>query len=394
MSLYVVKFGGSSVSNTARIVHATKIVVRLIEDGHTIIVVASATQGMTNQLIEFTRNFCTHSLDREYDAVVSAGEQVASGLFALSLKNFGVKAKSVTCWQMKLKTSGEFSEGYIKSVDIGYILQCLADGAVPVVAGFQGISENFDIMTIGRGGSDATACALAYAIKATECLIYTDVDGIYTADPRIVLGAHRLSEVSYDEMLEMASGGAKILQPQSVLIAKKCNVKLKVLSSFSESGATIVSNQTVYIPKDKKITGITNNSGMIKIIIFSQYVKNINLLKIIFQNKNKPKWISFLEMENQTISFLINKNMLFYLKSILVNIDNLEFSVDNDIGVVNLIGSGLKTDQNILKDTIDLLSDNNINVKQMIVSEISVSIVVPLMQVEKIVNILHNFFFV
>ncbi len=393
MNLYVLKFGGSSVATTSRIKHASQIVSKLILEGNRVVVVTSAMQGVTNQLIDFTKNFQDCSMDREYDSVISSGEQVAAGLFAMCLNSMGYKAVSMAAWQIPIKTDGVFSNAYISSVGKSTLMDSIDNGIIPVIAGFQGISENAEIMTIGRGGSDATACAIAYAIGADECFIYTDVDGIYTADPRIVLDARRLEEVSYEEMLELASHGAKVLQSKSVLIAKQCNVKLRVLSSFSEGGETKVTNQTVYMPDGKRITGIAHNPNMAKITISAEDTNTTDLLNIIHQNKMQIDLVSCIGFENKRLAFLAPKASLSHLKTILENIVGISFEVDNDIGVVTVVGSGIKTDQSVLPEIISVINNNSVKIKQIEVSELSVSIVVPLQQLEHIVNILHKALF-
>ena len=393
MKLYVIKFGGSSVATIARIRHAAEIVLKHVLNGSKVVVVTSAMQGVTNQLIDLTKGFQESSIDREYDSVISSGEQVSSGLLAMCLCALGVSAKSRQGWQIPIKTTGVFSNAYIKSIDKKVLMDDVMAGVIPVVAGFQGISEDGDITTIGRGGSDATACALAYALNADECLIYTDVDGVYTADPRIVLKSQRLKEISYDEMLTLASSGARVLQSRSVVIAKQCNVKLRVLSSFSESGETIVTNDTIYIPKDKKITGIAHNANMSKADVYGENLNIAELLNSIYKNKASIDLISGMEFDSERLSFLFPKAMISVVRQILDSVEGASYEIDNDIGVVTIVGSAIKTDQSILPDIISTLSKNHIKMKQISVSELSVSIVVPFLQLEFIVNELHELFF-
>lgn len=384
--LYVVKFGGSSVATTARIKHVSDIVSKLVLKGNRVVVVTSAMQGVTNQLIDFTRVFQESPVNREYDAIISSGEQVAAGLLAMCLESMGVKSKSFVSWQIPINVDGIFSNAFIDSVDRSKILDSLENGITPVIAGFQGISKNGDIMTIGRGGSDATACAISHAINADECFIYTDVDGVYSADPRIVLNSKRLKEISYNEMIELASNGAKVLQSKSVLIAKNCNVKLRVLSSFQDDdgGETMVTNETVYIPKDKNIAGVAHNMGLSKATIFG-----INDAGLILSKINSPELIS---INGDSLSFLFPKTSLLDVKSIIEK-NNLLFEIDNDIGVVSIVGSGIKTDNSILNIAISIISANGIKLKQITVSEISISIVVPLGQTNISLNLLHEKFF-
>ena len=388
------KFGGSSVSSALRIKQAALIVGKLIDGGNKVVVVTSAMQGMTGHLIDLTKNFSNDSFDREYDAVISVGEQVAAGLFAMALNSMDFLAKSMSAWQAQIKSDGEFSDGFVVDVEQENILECLQNNITPVVAGFQGVSLDGDVQTIGRGGSDATACAVAHSIGADECLIYTDVDGVYTADPRIVLGARRISCISYDEMLEMASGGARVLQSKSVLIAKKYNIKLKVLSSFCDSGETVVCDHTKYILQDKKITGIAHNTSMVKILISSVSMSVIDVLNSVCQNSGKLELLKFLESDVAQASFLFPKSAVKHLKNVFSKMADVAFSVDNDIGVVTLVGSGVKTEQSILADVLHILSSKKILVKQISVSEVSIAVVVSFGQVEKVVNLLHDFFFI
>ena len=209
MSLYVLKFGGSSVATTARIAHVAGVIADFVDKEHGVVVVTSAMQGVTNRLIELTKAFTDSPISREYDAIISSGEHVAAGLLALALNSRDISAKSLTAWQVPITVSGTYSDASISQVSAEKIFEMLSQGIIPVITGFQGISANGDVCTIGRGGSDATACAVANAIHADECLIYTDVDGVYTADPRKVPNARKLDVITYDEMLELATLGAE-----------------------------------------------------------------------------------------------------------------------------------------------------------------------------------------
>ncbi|MDR0744724.1 MAG: aspartate kinase [Holosporales bacterium] len=389
MSFYVVKFGGSSVATTSRIKKASEIVSRIISNGNKVVIVTSAMQGVTNQLIDFAKIFHDSPINREYDAIISSGEQVAAGLFALCLSSVGIKSKSMLGWQIPIKTSNSFSQAIIKSINAKKVLDAVFEKDItPVIAGFQGISDRDEITTIGRGGSDATACALAYALNADECFIYTDVDGIYTADPRIVLNSKRIEKISYNEMLELASCGARVLQSRSVLIAKQCNVKLRVLSSFSETGETIVTSETVYIPKVKKIAGIAHNMSSCMIKIFGE-ANQIQIFEMLYDNNIKLDLISVSE---NLISFLIQKPYLGDLKLILEN-EKITFDVDNDIGVVSIVGDGVKTDQSIFKKILSIINTKRIKLKSISFSDISISLIIPFQQTELLVNEIHHAFF-
>ncbi|MDR1488223.1 MAG: aspartate kinase [Holosporales bacterium] len=369
MSFLVLKFGGSSVGTIARMGNVSSIIHNLLTRGHKVVVVVSAMHGVTNQLLELTKNFIDISSDRECDVVVSTGEQVTSGLLALSLKKIGVLAKSFQGWQVPVITETVFGEASIKSVNKDILIGAILEGIVPIVSGFQGISNRNDITTIGRGGSDATAVAIANALQADECFIYTDVDGVYTADPRIVLGACKLECISYSEMLEMSKKGSKVLQAKSVQIAQDNGVKLRVLSSFKDNdvGTAVGGGATKYPTKNAAIAGIANdmNSFMLKT-----------------NNKNfKKKSIPMTEIDEKT--FVINKIHQNEVK-------NTVGEFDNDIGIVSVIGQdSINLNQRILKS----LRNNKIVVKKIYSSDKSLSIVTPFQQTEIAVNILHKEFF-
>ncbi|MDR1289428.1 MAG: aspartate kinase [Holosporales bacterium] len=387
MSLYVAKFGGSSVGNPTRIKLAASIIVKLIESSRAkIVVVTSAMQGVTNYLIDLARAVHDSTDHREYDAIISSGEQVAAGLLAAGLCSAGLPARSLNCWQAPIHAAGNYSNASITSIDISRIMETIEDGIIPVITGFQGLSENRDILTIGRGGSDATACAVAHAIKADECLIYTDVDGVYTADPRIVLDSKRLDEISYDEMLELAYCGAKVLQPRAVLIAKRCNVKIRVLSSFTDSGGTVVTDgkkdtTTICIPNESYVSGIAHNTNLAKLIIAEDDENYPKLLEKLGQ-------IDLFSMNDGTVSFLFQKSSLNEIKHSLAN--SMKFQIITDIGLVTIVGSGFKADQSILVAVLEVANNRQIPIKQISVTENTISVIVSLHQVEELVNALHE----
>ena len=379
MSLYVLKFGGSSVATTARIKNVADIVSGFVKKRDRVVVVTSAMQGVTNNLIELTKAFSDSPFNREYDAVISSGEQVAAGLLALALNSSGFKAKSMNAWQLEIKTKGEYSESEIIGVDEKTIFQELDYGIIPVVTGFQGISKDRDICTIGRGGSDATACSIARAIGADECLIYTDVDGVYTADPRVVLNAQKLSEISYDDMIELASWGAKVLQTQSVIIAKEYGANLRVLSSFSDGAGTNVSKRTKHVLKHQ-IVGIAHN--------FDYFT-----LRVEDHKKAKELIGSFIAEDFG--SFLISKNFQNEAKEILTE-KGIDFEIDNDVGLVTIVRD-LNGESSIEKETLGFIDKaiENINVQNpdIIIRNRSISIRVPFQQTIPFVNELHKLFF-
>lgn len=369
MSLYVLKFGGSSVATTARIENAATIITDLYALGHRLVVVVSAMQGVTNQLVDLAKNFSESGCSREYDVVISSGEQVSSGLLALCLQKKGINAKSFQGWQLPIVTEAFFGEADIKFIKTDKIYDSLNSDIIPIIAGFQGVSEGGDITTIGRGGSDASAVALARFLQADECFIYTDVDGVYTADPRTVLSAKKLASVSYPEMLALSTNGAKVLQDRSVQISQEQFVKLRVLSSFSSDGfGTVINNNTEYLSKIGNIAGIAHNTSVVCVKL------NDKVLSYLFE-----KNIGFINMNNKHL--VINKTHYGEIKQI-------SSVADTDIGIISIIGENII---NLEETILDIIS--NINIKSKSISDLSLSLVLPFQQIETTVNILHDFLF-
>ncbi|MDR2666992.1 MAG: hypothetical protein LBB34_02660 [Holosporales bacterium] len=383
MSLYVAKFGGSSIATPVRIERVCRIISRLISAGHRIVVVTSAMQGITNQLIELTRSFGSCAFDREYDAVISSGEQVAAGLLAICLCSIGFKAKSLNAWQVPIGVNGEFSNATICSVEGQTIINILNDGIIPIITGFQGISDKMDICTIGRGGSDATACAVAKTIDADECLIYTDVNGVYSADPRIVLPAKRLSEVAYDDMLALADGGAAVLQAKSILIAKEHNVKLRVLSSFSKNGETRVTEQTNYVSIRHKVAGIAHNFAL-SIVAFND---DSAISKVI----NHLQHVDLIQIERSNF-FLLPKSQQCELEKFL-NKSRIPSKIDNDVGVITIVVGWQEEMSTLLEEIITKITGCHNQIKCVFSRDNSISVVLPFQQTYDALNVLHRHFF-
>ncbi|MDR1391112.1 MAG: aspartate kinase [Holosporales bacterium] len=381
MSLYVLKFGGSSVATLARIKHVAEIITEFVKKGNRVAVVTSAMYGVTNHLIDLTKSFSDSSFNREYDAVISAGEQIAAGLLAMCLNSVNVRAKSMNAWQIPIEVTGEFSNAEISNINTEPIMEEIDKGIVPVITGFQGISRLGDIHTIGRGGSDATACFVSSAIKADECFIYTDVDGVYSADPRVVLSSKKIPEISYDEMVELASFGSKVLQAKSALIAKQCEVNLRILSSFSIGEGTRITKKTEYVSK-YNIAGIAHNSNM-----FLIKFENGNIHKKVFE---KTKQFNPIALE--TGSLLFNKLFQNEIKAILSLLPHSS-GFDNDIGVVTMIGKEVSKDDSIIEFIRLEIEKKHINLKELSSSGMSVSFVVPFQQTEFFINLLHQCLF-
>ncbi|MDR0942122.1 MAG: aspartate kinase [Holosporales bacterium] len=366
MKLCVLKFGGSSVATTSRIKHVSEIIASYVFNGKRVVVITSAMQGVTNQLIELTKAFNNSSLNREYDAVVSSGELVAAGLLAMRLNSIGIKAKSLNAWQIPIKIKGEFSDAFIERVNKDKILEEIEQGIVPIITGFQGISESGDVYTIGRGGSDATACAVASVMNADECCIYTDVDGVYTADPRIVLKARRLKEVSYDEMLELARCGARVLQAKSIDIAKQYEVSLKVLSSFTTQGETIIAKKTDYL-SNREIAGIAYNTNM------AMATGNV-------------------ETDDLPNIERVSADTFIFPKS--CELKESAAIVDNNIGIVSIVGKGTKSNPEMFREEIiSYIKGRSMQIKYVYEKDLSLSLVAPFQQTEITANLIHSYLF-
>lgn len=282
----VQKYGGTSVADIGRLEGVALKIKREVDAGHQVAVVVSAMAGVTNQLVTFTKAIAGSTLSEEYDAVASTGEQITTGLLALALQQIGIPAKSFMGWQVPIITDKNHGNAHIQSVNPKALLACWEQGVVPVISGFQGITRNRRITTLGRGGSDTTAVAVAAAIKADRCDIYTDVDGIYTADPRLVPMAQKLDQIGYDEMLELAAMGAKVLHAPCVEMAKYHGMKVHVRSSFEDSpGTEIVPQVTNETPR---ISGITHSSGWARLKLLSHQPltpQARDLLKLLIKNK-------------------------------------------------------------------------------------------------------------
>ncbi len=406
MSLYVLKFGGSSVSTTSRIENVADIIRGLYLAGHKLVVVVSAMQGTTNQLIDLAKSFSKTGYSREYDVVISSGEQISSGLLALCLQKNGIVAKSFQGWQLPIITNSCFGEASIRSIDVNKLLNDINSGIIPVISGFQGVSKNNDITTIGRGGSDASAVVLSRFLDADECFIYTDVNGVYTADPRIVLESKKLSHLSYEDMCELSANGAKVLQNRSVKIAKEQNIKIRVVSSFSSDGAgTVIQQNTNYLSKIGKLAGIAHNTSVFSIvpnenIVFLLKEKNIEFIdfgrECIIVNKSHQEEIRENQgrtqgnpKQNQNDQNN-NQNQGRTQRNYQAQNSQNNFVVDNDIGVISVVGQNLLDFENFLVNT---LHNNNIHLKNKKSSNKSITLVVPLQQTEKAVNILHDVLF-
>jgi aspartate kinase len=402
MALIVQKFGGTSVASTDRIKNVAKRVARWKAQGHDIIVVPSAMSGETNRLLALAREISPAPDPRELDVVASTGEQVTIALLSMALKEEGIRARSYTGAQVRVLTDSAFTKARILRIDEEKIRKDIAEGYVTVVAGFQGVDEDGNITTLGRGGSDTSAVALAAALNADECQIYTDVDGVYTTDPRIEPEARKLDTVTFDEMLEMASLGSKVLQIRSVEFAGKYKVKLRVLSSFQEEGeGTLI---TVEEDKDMEqpiISGIASNRDEAKLTILGvpdrpgvAYqllgpIADANIdVDMIIQNMANDETADF--------SFTVNRGDYVRAMEILQGTaDKLGargVQGDNRICKVSAIGVGMRSHPGIASEMFSALGREGINIKMISTSEIKISIIVDEKYLELAVRVLHKTF--
>jgi len=397
--IIVQKFGGTSVGSVERIAEVAKIVEKSAQENN-IIVVVSAMSGETNRLIGLAKSFGENPNKREFDALVSTGEKVSASLLAIALNQIGIKAKSFSAAQISMKTTNNFSKAKILDIDDKKILDTLADGYIPIITGFQGITETGDVTTLGRGGSDTTAVAIAASVKAKQCDIYTDVDGIYTTDPRMVPNAKKLDAISMEEMLEMAGKGAKVIQIRAVEFANKFNVPVRVLSSFEQGNGTLIylkddNNMEnalvsgIAFQKDQvKITlhGVTDTPGIAYQILGPLSDENIEV-DVIVQNVSVNGKTDF--------TFTVSEEDKSNAENVLKNLQDVTFDdliIDSDVAKVSLVGVGMRTHAGVASTAFKALSDNEINIQMISTSEIKITIVIKEGALESAVKALHSAF--
>jgi aspartate kinase len=402
MALIVQKYGGTSVGSVERIKNVARRVARWKAKGHQLVVVVSAMAGETNRLIALAREIQAHPDPRELDVMVSTGEQVTIALLTMALMEAGLKARSYTGAQVKILTDNAHTKARIISIDEERIRKGLADGCVVVVAGFQGVDESGNITTLGRGGSDTTGVALAAALKADECQIYTDVDGVYTTDPRIVPEARRLKTVTFEEMLEMASLGSKVLQIRAVEFAGKYRVRLRVLSSFEEEGeGTLITFEEDQNMEQASISGIAFNRDEAKITILGvpdrpgiAYqilgpIGDANIdVDMIVQNVSHDGMTDF--------SFTVHRNdyqkALRILEPVVKHIKARGVESGDKIAKVSVVGVGMRSHAGIASAMFRTLAEEGINIEMISTSEIKISVVINEKYAELAVRVLHKAF--
>jgi aspartate kinase len=401
MSLIVQKFGGTSVGSIERIGLVADKVARFASEGHSVVVVVSAMSGETNRLIALAHEVQERPIPREMDVLISTGEQVTTALLSMALSKRGIKARSYNGSQVRILTDDAHTKARIREIDDKRLHAALDDGFVVVVAGFQGVDEQGNITTLGRGGSDTTAVALAAALKADECQIYTDVDGVYTTDPRVVDGARRLHRITFEEMLEMASMGSKVLQIRAVEFAGKYQVPLRVLHSFEEGPGTLITLEDASKMETPTIAGIAFNRDEAKLTVLGvpdmpgvAYkilgpVGEANIeVDVIIQNSADDNTTDF--------SFTVSRSDLpraeEILRAVACQINAREVRSDNKIAKVSVVGVGMRSHAGVASQMFAALAEVGINIQMITTSEIKISVIIEEKYLELAVRALHSSF--
>ena len=399
MARIVKKFGGTSVGDVDRIRNVANRVAKAVREGHEIVVVVSAMSGVTNQLVGYCRAAAPLHDAREYDTVVAAGEQITVGLLSICLQELGIPARSFLGWQVPIQTNSVHGAARIMDIPTDKLEACLKEGRVAVIAGFQGIADDGRITTLGRGGSDTSAVAVAAAIKADRCDIYTDVDGVYTTDPRIVPRARKLDRISYEEMLEMASVGAKVLQTRSVALAMKHGVRTQVLSSFEDKPGTLVVGEDEIVEQEV-VSGIAYSRGEAKVTVVALKDRpgqvshlfgpladaNINVDMIVQSASD--------DGASTDVTFTIPEDDLLRAVKVLEShkeaLDYREVLYNGDVAKISVVGVGMRSHAGVARKMFDTLAEKGINIQVISTSEIKVSVIIDSEYTELAVRALHT----
>jgi aspartate kinase len=401
MALIVQKYGGTSVGDVERIRNVAKRVLNTKNEGHEVVVVVSAMAGETDKLIRLAQQVTPNPDEREMDVLVSTGEQVSIALLAIALKDMRAEAKSYLGFQIKIATDSAFGKARITGIESEKMLNDLKNGRVVVVAGFQGVDESDNITTLGRGGSDTTAVAIAAALKADVCEIYTDVDGVYTTDPNLCPKARKLSKISYDEMLEMASLGAKVLQIRSVEFAKKYDVPIHVRSSFNDNLGTIVCREDKEMEK-VVVSGVTYNKNEAKVEIMRvpdvpgmaaklfKPIADANIVvDMIIQTSSTEKGCADMAFTVPQSDFA---KTLQIVKDTIKEYGGKEIKSNEDIAKVSIVGVGMRSHSNVATQMFSALAKEGINIQMISTSEIKISCIIDSKYTELAVRALHDAF--
>jgi len=399
MARIVMKFGGTSVGDIDRIKRVAGRVKAEVARGNQVAVVVSAMSGVTNQLVDWCKQIAPLHDQREYDAVVATGEQVTTGLLSIALQELGLEARSWCGWQIPIHTDGVHGKARIESIDTDDMVRRMAEGQVAVVAGFQGIGPDRRITTLGRGGSDTSAVALAAALAADRCDIYTDVDGVYTTDPRIVAKARKLEKITYEEMLELASVGAKVLQTRSVEMAMKHRVRVQVLSSFVDMPGTLVCDEEEIVEKEL-VSGIAYSRDEAKITlvrvpdqpgvaasIFGPLAEASINVDMIVQNVSE-------DGKSTDLTFTVGKGDLDHAKKVVEDakgkLSYERLKADSNVVKVSVIGVGMRSHAGIAQKMFQTLASEGINIQVISTSEIKISVLIEEKYTELALRALHT----
>ncbi len=395
MQVIVQKFGGTSVADLERIRNVAKLVQKELKQGNKVITIVSAMAGVTNSLImqcqQLSRLDNIDSL-REYDAAIASGETVTSALLALELQSIGIKSQSLQGWQIPITTSKAHGNAQVIDLDPSLLKNLLNSDITPVITGFQGIAEDFNITTLGKGGSDTTAAVIAASINAHRCDIYTDVDGIYTADPRVVHNAKKIDIIDINELYELCTSGAKVLHPRAALAAKRYGFNLRVLSSFDFHSTGTTAINTIRTMENTSITAITSNKNLLKLTvehsaeILAQIIQACAKEEVIIEHAS-----SYSSNQSVLIVSLVDKNKCEKL------LDDLQakqliikYNIDSNISSVTVVGYGIKNDSNLIYELIDLLKSHGISIFSADLSDLKFSIIVDDHDNEKTIKLLHD----
>ena len=400
MALIVQKFGGTSVANIEKIKNVAEKVIKVKQAGHQVVVVLSAMAGETDRLINLAHSATDLPDEREYDSLISTGEQVTVTLLAIVLNAMGCKARSFLGFQVKILTDQAYKKARISLIDTENIKKELKKGTAIVIAGFQVVDKDNNITTLGRGGSDTSAVALAAALKADQCDIYTDVDGVYTTDPNVCNKARRLEKISYDEMLEMAMMGAKVLQPRSVEMAKKYNVPVYVKSTFSDKGGTLVTREDKDMEREI-ISGVTYDRDQVKITVvhvpdqpgvaaslFSPLSDKNIFVDMIIQNASSEGYTD--------LTFTVSKKDLKEAQKIVEStakkVGAKKIEVDDQVAKISIIGVGMASHSGVAAKMFKTLAAEGVNIMMISTSEIKISCIIQRKYMELAVSVLHDAF--
>jgi len=401
MSLIVQKFGGSSVADAACIRRVAGIIADTYRAGSELVVVLSAQGDTTDELLEKAAEISKRPSKREVDMLLSTGEQISISLMAMCLEGMGIPAVSLTGWQIGMKTNSDYSNARIKHVAEERIRKELGRGKVVLVAGFQGINRSGDITTLGRGGSDTSAVAIASALYADKCQIFTDVDGVYTADPRKVKTAKKLDEITYDEMLELASLGAQVLHPRSVELAKKHHMHLEVLSSFTAKPGTIVKEVTKNV-ETMAVTGVTKDTETVLFALVgldNKPGKAFQIFRLLSNAKVNVDVIlqSIGRGDKKDISFTVPKKDAERVEKTLADYKDVlgfeQIDMNTDVAKVSIVGAGMVSAHGTAARMFEALTDAKVNIDMISTSEICISVLVSASEADRALNAIHEKFF-